>query len=407
MRLGFKRFYSVFFLLVLALNGQADSKYWSKFDKPLNEYSHAEYRAIGDVLIQLQRPSGGWGKRYKPEKLIKSGLNNWIESEAQDAKTYDSISYGKHSHRSASLDNGATHSYIRLLVRLAIVTKEQKYISSVLKGMHYLLDAQYYSGGWPQNYPNTNQYGGHITLNDGAMLGALLTLEDTLNFKPYFIDKVLRQKLIKAYEKGIKFLIDYQVTVKGVKTAWAAQYDAVTLKPAQGRIYEAPSIDARESTYILKFLMRIAPEYPEVIPSVEASVNWLNQVAMNHKQIAKIKLAANLDKQFIEFRENPEDNKPSHITFIPKHYDKQIIHTESDLRLWARFYDLDTLNPIYVDWGGKIMHQYDALPISMRLSYQWVGLWPEYTLVKAYPVWREKFLTKHVSKRIDKQLNTH
>ena len=48
-----------------------------------------------------------------------------------------------------------------------------------------------------------------------------------------------------------------QIAENGVKTAWAQQYDALTLEPTSARNYEMASQSAAESANILLFLMEL------------------------------------------------------------------------------------------------------------------------------------------------------
>ena len=70
-----------------------------------------------------------------------------------------------------TIDNGATHSQIEFLAHAAGQLNDVRYRESVLRGVDYLLKAQYASGGWPQFFPDTSGYRKYITFNDGAMIG--------------------------------------------------------------------------------------------------------------------------------------------------------------------------------------------------------------------------------------------
>jgi len=51
-------------------------------------------------------------------------------------------------------------------------THDEKYRTAVLKGIDYILKAQYPNGGWPQFYPPRAEtpYQRYITFNDDAMV---------------------------------------------------------------------------------------------------------------------------------------------------------------------------------------------------------------------------------------------
>ena len=52
-----------------------------------------------------------------------------------------------------TIDNGATHGQIQYLARIHHATRDEKYADAARRGIQYLLDAQYASGGWPMIYP--------------------------------------------------------------------------------------------------------------------------------------------------------------------------------------------------------------------------------------------------------------
>ena len=49
---------------------------------------------------------------------------------------------------------------------------------AALRGIDYVLAAQYRNGGWPQFFPLRDDYSRHITFNDGAMIGVMTLLDD-------------------------------------------------------------------------------------------------------------------------------------------------------------------------------------------------------------------------------------
>ena len=55
---------------------------------------------------------------------------------------------------------------------------QEKYKIAFLKGLDYLLMAQYENGGWSQFYPLEKKYSSHITYNDDAMVNVLKVLKE-------------------------------------------------------------------------------------------------------------------------------------------------------------------------------------------------------------------------------------
>src|SRR5690606_6245416 len=110
-------------------------------------------------------------------------------------------------------------------------------------GLQWLLEAQYPNGGWPQYYPLRKGYYSHITFNDDAMARALgLVRSVARGESPYgFTTPEQRAAAQAAFDRGIECVLATQVVVDGRRTAWGAQHDVDTLKPAQARAYEHPS----------------------------------------------------------------------------------------------------------------------------------------------------------------------
>lgn len=78
----------------------------------------------------------------------------------------------------STIDNNATTTEIQYLARLYQATQKEKYKEGVLKGIQYLLKAQYDNGGWPQFYPRPTGYYIQITYNDNAMVRVMQQLRE-------------------------------------------------------------------------------------------------------------------------------------------------------------------------------------------------------------------------------------
>ena len=71
-----------------------------------------------------------------------------------------------------TLDNDATNTQLRFLVLVSGQTPGadgDAYRASFLKGVRYLLAAQFPNGGWPQVWPLEGGYHDAITFNDNAV----------------------------------------------------------------------------------------------------------------------------------------------------------------------------------------------------------------------------------------------
>jgi PelA/Pel-15E family pectate lyase len=58
--------------------------------------------------------------------------------------------------------------------------------------------------------------------------------------------------------------------------------------------------------------------------------------------------------------------------------------------LWARFYDIDTNQPIFADRDGVAKHDLADIGYERRNGYAWLGYWPQKLLDQEYPAWKKQ-----------------
>ncbi len=109
------------------------------------------------------------------------------------------------------------------------------------KGLKYILDAQLPCGGWPQVYPLEGGYHDNITFNDDVQVHILELLLLIKNEPKRFtyLSPEEREAAVQALARGIQCVLDTQYMQNGQRTAWCAQHDALTLKPAAARMSRA------------------------------------------------------------------------------------------------------------------------------------------------------------------------
>ena len=314
-------------------------------------YKSAEARAVADSVIQYQSPQGGWPKStnlakppHSPADIPPPG-RGWANS----------------------LDNDATTLPMAFLARMAHATGESKYRNSFLRGVDYLLAAQYPNGGWPQFWPLRKGYYSRITYNDGAMIRALTILHDVAGGQPPydFIDAPRRKKVAGAVARGIDCILKTQIKQDGKLTAWCAQHDEKTLEPAWARSYEPPSLSGGESVGIVRFLMSIEEPTPEIITAIEGTVAWFRSVTMRGVRIESI-------------RRN--DGRT----------ERRLILDSDAPPLWARFYELKTNRPLYLDRDSVFRYDFNKISYERRSGYRYHGTWAASLLKSEYPAWRQK-----------------
>ncbi|MBN2357623.1 pectate lyase [candidate division KSB1 bacterium] len=321
-----------------------------------NWFYGREAKRIAETVLIYQRASGGWPKNIDfTEPLSKDVKRQLLEYPDEPAST---------------IDNGATFTQLYFLVRMYQAQPNQRYALSFLKGLDYLLAAQYDNGGWPQFYPLRPGYYSHITFNDDAMIGVMRLLRDlcTEKIKLDFIDHQRRRKATQALSKGIDCILKTQIKADGKLTAWCAQYDEKTLHPAGARTYEHPSLSGDETVGIVQFLMEIEPPTEEIINAVQHAVAWLQQVKIEGIRVV----------------ERPDASSPTG-------YDKIVVKDADAPPMWARFYRIGSNEPFFSDRDGRIYHNLAEISLERRNEYGWLGYWPQALLNELYEPWQKKW----------------
>ncbi len=318
-------------------------------------YSSSEAVHIADNVILYQRDSGGWPKNIDMATVLTESERATLASE-------------KHADDS-TIDNGATYTQLIFLARVYVAKSAERHKESFLRGVDYLLKAQYDNGGWPQYYPRLTGYYRHITFNDDAMIGVMHLLRDVAAKKPtyLFVDETRRARAATAVAKGIECILKTQVIVQGRRTVWCAQHEEVTLAPAPARTYEPISLSGQESIGIVRFLMEIEHPGARVIDAIESAVAWFKSAEING----------------IRWLEKADATKS-------RGFDRVVVADQSAPPLWARFYEIDTNRPIFSGRDSVIKYNVAQIEDERRNGYRWYTDAPAKLIVKDYPAWLAK-----------------
>ncbi len=319
-------------VVLLPQTALASTPDWgSILKKPDSWFGSSEGIALADEIVKYQLSDGGWRK---------------------DMTVSTSGSWGK-----STIDNNTTTSQIIVLAKVYKQTNNSKYLTACQKGIDLLLNGQYSNGGWPQIFNDPGTYHAHITYNDNAMINVmnLLTNVSKKSGDFSFIDSTRASRAKTAVEKGIDCILKTQIVVNGVKTAWCQQHDEKTLKPTSGRSYELPSICSSESVGIVNYLKTIENPSPEVIDSINSAIAWFKKVQING------------------------------IKVVNTGNDRIVVSDPSAPPIWARFYEIGTNRPMFVDRDGSIHYNLSEISQERRTGYAWYGDWPK-KLVESAPV---------------------
>lgn len=314
-------------------------------------YDSAAARAVADSVVQYQSPQGGWPKSTNlavapraPEDIPPPGRG-----------------------RANSFDNDATTLPMEFLARMVSATGDARYRDSFLRGLDYLFAAQYPSGGWPQFFPLRGEYYDRITYNDGAMIRVLIIVREVAAGRsPYaFVDASRRATAAAALQRGIDCILRTQIKQDGKLTAWCAQHDERTLAPAWARTYEPPSLSGGETAEIVRFLMSVEKPGREIVAAIEGAVAWLRAVQIKGVRLDRIP--------------GPDGRT-----------ERRLVHDPAAPPLWARFYELGSNRPLFLDRDSAFNYDYAKVGYERRSGYDYHGTWAASLLTQDYPTWRAR-----------------
>ena len=248
-----------------------------------------------------------------------------------------------------TIDNNATIQEMRLLaVRYKETTNNNYKVAfktSFNKAVNFLLTMQRSKGGLPQVWPKRGNYSDQITLNDNAMIRAMVTMMDIANkmspFDSDIIDETTRSKMQGALDKAIDYLLKAQIVNNGNLTVWCAQHDTANYAPRPARAYELESKSGSESAGVVWFLMNWPEQTEEIQKAVKGAISWYKKNRLKDKAFSKT--AGVVDK--------------------------------SGSSLWFRFYEVNSDDYFYCDRDGASTKTQDFMKISAerRTGYQWAG----------------------------------
>ncbi len=320
-------------------------------------FTSADVRQIAGNILLYQQPDGGWPKNYDMLAILTNEQKTILSEHKDSLHT--------------TFDNGATYTQIEYLAKAYTLLRDKKYEDAALRGLHFILKAQYKNGGWPQFYPDISGYRKYITFNDGTMIGVMQVLQHISQNQPYysFVDNQLRNESINAYQKGISCILNCQIVENGKPTVWCQQHDNVTLQPVGARTFELPSKASEESAEIVRLLMDVKNPNAEIINAVKNAITWFQKVAIKDERVKTIP-AKDVVYKFHEAKN-----------------DKIVVNDSGAPRIWTRYYELETDRPMFANRDGKKVYQLSDVSRERRTGYAWYGYWPQKVISVEYPAW--------------------
>ncbi|HPH23874.1 MAG TPA: pectate lyase [Chitinophagaceae bacterium] len=328
------------------------------FNQP--KYQSTQLQEIANNVLLYQKENGGWPKNYDISAILTPQQKDTLLQNKQSVYT--------------TFDNRTTYSHIALLSKVYYVIKDEQYKKAALKGIEFILTAQYANGGWPQFYPLQKNYSRYITFNDDAMAGIMFLLKDIIDQKlEYnFIDNALRTRIKHAFNKGIDCILKMQINDGGKPTVWCQQHNEITLEPIWARKFEPPSITNGESCKIILLLMSIQSPSPEVIQAIENAIVWLNESKIYNTRVKTV------------------DATPTQFAYHFSNKDKVVLIDSTAPPIWTRYYELKTHRPIFCNRDSKIVYTLAEVERERRTGYGWYTYEPQ-KILNEYVKWKIKW----------------
>ena len=325
-------------------------------DRPAEWYAGPDALRIARIVVSFQTPAGGWSKnlnmadheRRPGEHFAGNNVSRYLAPGDFDTPHDAAWNYV------GTLDNDATTTQLQFLARIATAAPKEAapFRASFLRGVEYLLAAQYPNGGWPQVWPLEGGYHDAITFNDGAMILTMHVLGDVAAGKGVyaFAPADLRDRAARSVARGVECILKSQVVVQGVKTVWGQQHDALTLQPVAARNYEPAALCGSESAGIVQFLMELPHPDSRVGDAVSSAVAWFRKTAIHDHRYVRGPEGGALE---------PQPGAPL---------------------IWSRYYEIGSNRPIFGDRDQTIHDNLLDISVERRRGYSWYGAAPQSVL---------------------------
>ena len=301
---------------------------------------------IAEKMLIFQRNDGGWPQYHGDRTIYTDNISAERLAQVQKDKILGD----------ATIDDGSTTDEIVYLLKTYQKTENDAYLKAAEHGIEYLFESQNSAGGWPQKFPDLSGYHKHITYNDNAMISVMKIVKDLSENNTIYqpVASALKEKAEHSLQRGIECILKTQYIQNGIKTAWGAQHDTLTLQPASARAFEPISLSGAETVGIVLFLKSLPDQRPEIVEAIEAATAWLIKVAIHDVRVEEI--------------EAPE---------LPRGKDRVVVASPGEV-LWARFYDKDSNQPIFMGRDSIRKDHLAEIEPERRSGYAFLGKWPLY-----------------------------
>lgn len=115
----------------------------------------------------------------------------------------------------------------------------------------------------------------------------------------------------------------------------------------------------------MRFLMTLDKPSPEIVAAIEGAVAWLRKTPIQGMRLERILIS---------------DTK----------IERRIVPDPAAPPLWARFYELGTNRPLYLDRDSVFHYKFNEVGQERRNGYDYHGYWPAELLQTEYPAWKKR-----------------
>jgi len=330
-------------------------------------YAGAEARHVADNIVSFQTPAGGWGKNHDRTGPSRARGQDYVTDNNTAFPTPGSFDLPDEPqwHYVGTLDNNATTTELFFLAKVIKALpdgEDAPYRAAFLKGLRYLIAAQYPNGGWPQTWPLEGGYHDAITYNDDAVVLAATVMTDVAADKDgaySFVPGELLAVAAVAAGRALAVILATQVKdASGTLTLWGQQHDALTLKPCSARNFEPPLLASDESASLLLYLMQLPDPSPELQRAVRAGIAFLQRTAVTGYVLT------------------PASDPRG----------RRLLAKEGGGPLWPRFLDPDTGKGVFGDRDKSLHDDMNELSPERRNGYNYYVATPDKAL-KAFASW--------------------
>ncbi|WP_334185135.1 pectate lyase [Novosphingobium sp.] len=324
-------------------------------DRPSEWYAGREARAIADNIVSFQTPAGGWGKNQDRTAPTRLRGQSFVPIEHLPPMAEGDIQSSDKAWRYVgTIDNDATTTELRFLAKVqhGLPGKDgARYRDAFVRGVDYLLEAQFPNGGWPQVYPLQGGYHDALTFNDNAISQVAVFLQEVgeRGGSYAFVAPAQAARAQRAAGRATAVILRSQVSVQGTPTIWAQQYDPLTLEPAGARNFEPTALSTAETVDLLVYLQSHVAPSPAVDAAVHDATRWLTAHAL-------------MDLEWN--RKGTAPNGP------------QLVSRPGAGPIWARYYDIATGKPIFGDRDRSIHDDPNEISLERRAGYSWFNTAP-------------------------------